>query len=389
MRETETFTLAFLFAFFYKSCYLAQIFIEQIMQSNTQELKNFEFGNVTDTGCVRQNNEDYLGYFQTPNGHLFVVCDGMGGHQAGEKASQLSVEVFKNFFSTTYYNSPQEALYQAAQQANQVVYETAQKFSDFAGMGTTLVAALIRDNAIFYVHIGDSRLYYYEQQSQTLHRITKDHSFVQELVDKGIIAEAEAELHPRKNEIKRAVGINPEVEPEVGLYPIQPADNDLMLLCSDGLNSMISDQQIKDIITDSSLKIMQKAQKLVEAAKSAGGYDNITVQLVRFYAQNRSKAILPREKSSFQQEKKPIKAKKKTYYVLSGALLLILVVGYWLTNYMNNPSKQDVKKDSVQNVMEENISLTQPKIDTSSKDSAKKTSRPKEKKTEETKKSKK
>ncbi|GAB4127977.1 MAG: hypothetical protein OHK0045_16660 [Raineya sp.] len=360
------------------------------MQSNTQELKNFEFGNVTDTGCVRPNNEDYLGYFQTPNGHLFVVCDGMGGHQAGEKASQLSVEVFKNFFNANYYNSPQEALYQAARQANQIVYETAQKFADFAGMGTTLVAALIRDNAIFYVHIGDSRLYYYEHHSQTLHRITKDHSFVQELVDKGIIAEAEAEFHPRKNEIRRAVGIHPEVEPEVGLYPIQPADNDLMLLCSDGLNSMISDQQIKEIITDNSLKIMQKAQKLVEAAKNAGGYDNVTVQLVRFYAQNRSKAILPTEKNSFQQEKKTMQTTKKhTYYVLGGALLLILVVGYWLTNYMNSPSKQDVKKDSIQNVMEENISLTQPKADTSSKDSTKKTSTPKEKNAKEVKKSKK
>lgn len=359
------------------------------MQINTQELKNFEFGNATDTGCVRQNNEDYLGYFQTQNGHLFVVCDGMGGHKAGEKASQLSVEVFKSFFSENYYHSPQEALYEAAKKANQVVYETAQKFSDFAGMGTTLVTALIRDNAVFYVHIGDSRLYYYEQNSQTLHRITKDHSFVQELVDKGIITDAEAELHPRKNEIKRAVGIHPDVEPEVGEYPIQPADNDLMLLCSDGLNGMISDEQIKEIITDNSLKIMQKTQKLVEAAKNAGGHDNITVQLIRFYAQNRKNAILTIEKTkSPQTEQKPIQKSKKnfTYYIFGGALLIVLFSGYWLINYNKNAQKREIKKDTLQNIMEEDISFTQPKTDSSLRDSFQKLTNPKDSSTSKNKK---
>jgi len=349
------------------------------MQTNTQELKNFEFGNATDAGCVRPNNEDYLGYFQTQNGHLFVVCDGMGGHNAGEKASQLSVEVFKNFFNETYYHSPQEALYQAALKANQVVYETAQKYADFSGMGTTLVAALIRDNAVFYVHIGDSRLYYYEHHTQTLHRITKDHSFVQELVDAGIITDTEAESHPRKNEIKRAVGIHPEVEPEVCLFPLQPADNDLMLLCSDGLNSMISDQAIREIIADSSLKIMQKTQKLVEAAKNAGGYDNITVQLLRFYAQNRQKAVLPIKNNTFESAKKGGQVKKNyTYYFLGGGVVFALLFGYWLFDYYNNNKKNKMPKDTLQNIMEENIGATKPMTDSlPRKDTNKKTLSPK------------
>lgn len=334
------------------------------MQSNTQELKNFEFGNITDKGCVRPNNEDYMGYFQTQNGHLFVVCDGMGGHKAGEKASQLSVEVFKSFFSDTYHHNPQEALYQAACRANKVVYETAQKYSDFSGMGTTLVAALIRDNTVFYVHIGDSRLYYYEQSSQTLHRITKDHSFVQELVDAGIITDAEAENHPRKNEIKRAVGIHPEVEPDVCVLPLQPADNDLLLLCSDGLNSMISDGQIKEIVADSSLKIMPKTQKLVEAAKNAGGYDNITVQLIRFYAQNRSKAVIPTAKA-LQQISANTKANKNyKYYIVGGGLLGILLLGYWLIKPSDNTSKKtSPPKDTLQNIIEEDISAIRPLAD--------------------------
>jgi serine/threonine protein phosphatase PrpC len=350
------------------------------MQTNTQELKNFEFGNATDAGCVRPNNEDYLGYFQTQNGHLFVVCDGMGGHNAGEKASQLSVEVFKNFFTEKYYHSPQEALYEAARTANRVVYETSQKYAEFSGMGTTLVATLIRENAVFYVHIGDSRLYYYEQETQTLHRLTKDHSFVQELVDRGIITEAEAEHHPRKNEIKRAIGVQPDVEPEVCQYPLQPADNDFMLLCSDGLNSMISDEQIKTIITDKSLKIIQKAQKLIEAAKNAGGYDNITVQLLRFYAQNRQKAVLPIKNNTFESAKKGGQVKKNyAYYFLGGGLLLAILFGYWLFGYYNNNKKNKMPKDTLQNIMEENIGATKPMIDSlNRKDTNKKTISPKD-----------
>jgi len=276
----------------------------------------------------------------------------MGGHNAGEKASQLSVEVFKNFFTEKYYHSPQEALYEAARTANRVVYETSQKYAEFSGMGTTLVATLIRENAVFYVHIGDSRLYYYEQETQTLHRLTKDHSFVQELVDRGIISEAEAEHHPRKNEIKRAIGVQPDVEPEVCQYPLQPADNDFMLLCSDGLNSMISDEQIKKIITDKSLKIIQKAQKLIEAAKNAGGYDNITVQLLRFYGQNRSKAVLPQQNTqkSIGTDKnsntKTFRTKNRLFaYSLIG-LVVIALGAYLLFNSFSKQKANDTKTDT-------------------------------------------
>lgn len=305
------------------------------MQLSTQELKNFEFGNATDIGRVRSNNEDYLGYFETPNGYLFVICDGMGGHQAGEKASQLAVEFFKDFFNKDFYPSPQEALQRATVEANQLIYNTAQKYREYAGMGTTLVAALIRDNQVFYVHVGDSRLYYFESATKTLYRITKDHSFVQELVDRGIIKEEEAERHPRKNEILRSLGVSTEVIPDVGELPILPADNDLLLLCSDGLNSMINDAQIAKIITEKSLSILQRAQMLIEKANEAGGIDNITVQLIRFYAQHRKQATLPTNARKSISLKHPLQNKLTNninYYIVGiivGVLALLVATWAW------------------------------------------------------------
>jgi len=323
------------------------------METNTQELKNFEFGNATDVGCKRDNNEDYLGYFQTQNGHLFVVCDGMGGHQAGEKASQLTVEVFKRYFTEGYYPNPTEALQKATIEANKIVFETAQKYTEYAGMGTTLVAALIRDNQVYYVHVGDSRLYLYEQETQKLHRITKDHSFVQQLVDNGVISDLEAESHPRKNEILRALGVNNIVEPEVGISAILPADNDLMLLCSDGLNSMILDSQIQGIIADNSQNILQRTKNLIESAKQAGGYDNITVQLIRFYAQNRKKTVFFEKKAENKQEEKPFKEIRNNQNVkkLIPIILFLgglIAFGIW---YMQNKNPFVEKVKQMQDTM--------------------------------------
>jgi serine/threonine protein phosphatase PrpC len=358
------------------------------METNTQELKNFEFGNATDVGCRRENNEDYLGYFETPNGYLFVVCDGMGGHQAGEKASQLAVEVFKRFFTETVHNDLKEALWKATVEANRVIYETAQKYKEYAGMGTTLVAAIVKDNQVFYVHVGDSRLYFYEKNTKKLHRITKDHSFVQQLVDNGIITEAEAEAHPRKNEILRALGIDKTVTPEVGVAPILPADNDLMLLCSDGLNSMIADTQIQDIITEDTQSILQRTLKLVESAKNAGGHDNITAQLVRFYAQGRKDAKLPpgvttnpHTPPASNSSKKQFVVPKKVFWGVSVIALLLVVFAFYIWDTNKNDKKQEKtpKKDTLQAINEDTLSKKQPKKtipeDSVSKKEEKKTTR--------------
>lgn len=339
------------------------------MKLNTQELKNFEFGNATDVGCVREGNEDYLGYFQVPNGHLFIVCDGMGGHLAGETASQLAVETFKDYFYRKHYENPQQALFDATIEANRVIFQASQNIAQYAGMGTTLVATLIENNQVFYVHVGDSRLYYLENQTNTLHRITKDHSFVQTLVDKNIIQDHEAEFHPRKNEILQALGVKAVVEPDVSKLPILPANGDIMLLCSDGLNGMINDETIKNIIIKNEIHLIERTQQLIESAKKAGGTDNITAQLIKFYAQNREKSVMPsvatpiivhtsavvsasvtptsnisientsKEKQGFE-EKKPFNTKK----IIIPAVILVVFLGFFLMNFFQNKAETEKKQ---------------------------------------------
>ncbi len=338
------------------------------MKLNTQELKNFEFGNATDVGCVREINEDYLGYFQVPNGHLFIVCDGMGGHLAGETASQLAVETFKDFFYKKHYQDPQKALFEATIDANRIIFQASQSIPQCAGMGTTLVATLIENNQIFYVHVGDSRLYYFENQTNTLHRITKDHSFVQTLVDKNIIQDHEAEFHPRKNEILQALGVKETVEPEVCKLPILPANGDIMLLCSDGLNGMINDETIKNIIIQNEIHLIERTQKLIESAKQAGGTDNITAQLVKFYAQSREKSVIPSVSAHIHTTtampmvasanapalasanatpnenqkliKKPFNIKK----IAIPAVILVVFLGFFVMNFFQNKAETERKQ---------------------------------------------
>jgi PPM family protein phosphatase len=241
--------------------------------------RGFQFGNHTDIGKVRQANEDYLGYFETVNGYLFVVCDGMGGHVGGATASQLAVESIRTFFEHGRYDQLSEALRQSILYANQQILAFASQNPHLRGMGTTCVVVIVREGMAYYAHAGDSRIYL--QTNRRLIRLTKDHSVVQQMVDAGMITEEEAENHPRKNEITQALGTMPQLEVAVCEKPLHPANNDILLLCTDGLNGMISDKSIENVLNEQ-LSVQHKALKLVEMANEAGGYDNITVQLIQF-----------------------------------------------------------------------------------------------------------
>ncbi len=370
------------------------------MKLNTQELKNFEFGNATDVGCVRDINEDYLGYFQVPNGHLFIVCDGMGGHLAGETASQLAVETFKDYFFKKHYDNPQKALFDATIEANRIIFQASQNIPQCAGMGTTLVATLIENNEVFYVHVGDSRLYYFENQTNTLHRITKDHSFVQQLVDNNAIKDHEMEFHPRKNEILQALGVKSVVEPDVCKLPILPVNDDIMLLCSDGLNGMINDEAIKNIIIQNEIHLIERTQNLIESAKQAGGTDNITAQLIKFYAQNRKKTILPSVNltaptpvfaldmpmptsapiseipniSVKNQQKSQFNAKK----IIISAVVLVVFLGFFVLNFFQNKAETEKKQkekiakfmaDSLQRKNDSLVKIVKENLEKDTKDS--------------------
>jgi serine/threonine protein phosphatase PrpC len=237
------------------------------------------FGNHTSIGHVRTANEDAFGNWLTPNGHLFVVCDGMGGHIGGAIASQSAVATIYQTMAAQPYPSAPVAIRHCLEQANKKLHTIIQGNPSLQGMGTTAVVVLIQGDTAFYGHIGDSRIYLYRDGS--LRRLTKDHSFVQSLVDQGHITAEEAEKHPRKNEIYRALGISEPIDPTVSQAAINLQPGDSLILCTDGVNGMIGDRAIATVLAESNLSAQQQAEKLVQLADKAGGHDNATVQIIQ------------------------------------------------------------------------------------------------------------
>ena len=244
----------------------------------------------THVGNKRPDNEDFLGYSDTPNGLVYIVCDGMGGHVGGATASQLAVKSIIDFFSEKPYENIYVALSEAIVFANQEILKKAANEPELKGMGTTCTVLVAREPEIFIAHVGDSRIYL--QSGDKLSRLTKDHSFVQDLVDQGVISDDEAESHPRKNQILKALGINQNLEPTVHSAPIHPSSGDKFLLCSDGLNGEINDEKIKNIF-NSSNDINSVGSELVKAALKAGGKDNVTVEIIEVLTSPFEKSVFP------------------------------------------------------------------------------------------------
>ncbi|GMO14780.1 MAG: hypothetical protein Pg6A_00650 [Termitinemataceae bacterium] len=245
---------------------------------------NFGFcltGIYSDTGRVRKANEDSMDVFETANMKVFVVCDGMGGAAGGQVASQTAVAAIKNFMLNHIFSDPCEAIHNSIIAANDAIIKRAQTQSELKGMGSTCVMLVVTSSGkVYYGHTGDSRIYIVANHQIT--QLTKDHSYVQTLVDEGKISKAEAEHHPRKNEITNALGFPGMKPPDLCIEPIEPEAGNCFLLCSDGLSGMIDDRKIERIVSKHDINIQQRAKKLVEMANEAGGKDNITVQLVEF-----------------------------------------------------------------------------------------------------------
>ena len=224
----------------------------------------------TDTGRQRSANED--SYFA--RAPVFAVADGMGGAQAGEVASRIAAGAFER---SQIGDEPAEAqLEQIATSANREIHELAQRDSTRAGMGTTLTAALFRDDELAVGHVGDSRAYVLREGQ--LKRLTKDHSLVEELRRQGRLTEEEAEEHPQRSIITRALGPEPDVKVDTMTFPAK--DGDVFLLCSDGLTTMVSDAEIREILVGA--RSMRSAvNKLIDAANGGGGRDNITAVAFR------------------------------------------------------------------------------------------------------------
>ena len=224
----------------------------------------------TDTGRQRRDNEDSA--FARPP--VFVVADGMGGAQAGEVASRIAIEAFEQGLPGD--GSPEERLAMRVREANHQIYERAKADRGRAGMGTTLTAAYVGDAHVAIAHVGDSRAYLF--RDGTLQRLTQDHSLVDELVRRGKLTEEEAAEHPQRSIITRALGPEPDVEVDTWTYPGRSGD--VILLCSDGLTSMISEERVRAIL-DSHENLDAAGETLINEANEAGGRDNITVVLFR------------------------------------------------------------------------------------------------------------
>lgn len=233
---------------------------------------------VTDVGQKRQVNQDYVYASDEPVGNLpnlFVVADGMGGHNAGDFASSCAVQTLVHAIQKDENQNPIKIIRNAVEEANRKVLEEANLHAEMSGMGTTMVLVTIIDDYAYVANVGDSRLYLIEDQ---ILQITKDHSLVQEMVRRGLITREEAKDHPDKNIITRVLGIGPEVE--VDFFDIHLKSSSVLLLCSDGLSNMVSDEDIWRII-NTSRELKEAGVRLVSLANENGGKDNIAVVLVQ------------------------------------------------------------------------------------------------------------
>jgi protein phosphatase len=242
-----------------------------------------EIATATHSGMVRSHNEDSIAADAAVG--LAVLADGMGGYNAGEVASgiavaMISAEIKKNLAAIAGeldVATAEKLVGEHAVRANNAIFQASQSQPQYAGMGTTLVVALWHDDHMIVGHIGDSRLY--RMRGSKLEQVTRDHSLLQEQIDSGLITKEQARHSQNKNLVTRAVGIDPEVDAEVHSYPVQAGD--IYLLCSDGLNDMVTDEDMELTLSSLQANLPLAAEQLVQQANDNGGRDNVSVILVR------------------------------------------------------------------------------------------------------------
>lgn len=232
---------------------------------------------ITDRGKIREHNEDSGGVFENENGlFLAVVADGMGGHQAGDVASELTIECLKTKFQDAEIEDVERWFARVIKETNDHLLDYADDHPECRGMGTTVVCAFCAPEFVTISHVGDSRGYVLREDG--LRQVTKDHSLVNELLRQGEISEEEAAVHPRKHVLLQALGTEDDTEPET--ETVEWGAGDIVFLCSDGLTNNVSDEQLERVLRSEST-MQEKAKELTELANRAGGDDNITLTLVR------------------------------------------------------------------------------------------------------------
>jgi serine/threonine protein phosphatase PrpC len=255
-----------------------------------------EISSQSDIGCVRQNNEDSFGYWEPEDdqqflrkGRVAVVADGMGGYEGGQEASRLAVETLLAVYRDFAGDDPRQALVEGLQAAHAGIRQYSFAHPELRGMGTTCTAAAIvraahegadgdaQYDALYYVHVGDSRLYLIRDGQIT--RVTRDHSYVGRLVESGLITAEQAETHPQRNILTAALGTNPDLIMDSPEHPEPLRPEDVLVICTDGLWGQMHDAEILDAVENKSAE--QAGRDLIGLARERGGPDNITVEILR------------------------------------------------------------------------------------------------------------
>ena len=243
-----------------------------------------EVAGLSDLGCQRENNEDSYSYWEpagdaefAQKGRLAVVADGMGGHEGGQEASRIAVEVIQETYADTPATDPQALLTAGFQEAHKRMQSYAIAHPKLRGMGTTATAVVVLTDRLYYAHIGDSRLY--RVNKEEVIRLTHDHSYVGRLVESGVITPEEAEAHPQRNILTAALGAGAEIAVESPELPIALKTGDSLVLCTDGLWGQVTDVELQRAVVQNPPAAACRA--LVNLARERGGPDNITVQVLR------------------------------------------------------------------------------------------------------------
>ena len=254
---------------------------------STNPKPGIEAASLTDVGLLRSDNEDSYLYWEPESedafrrkGRLAVVADGMGGYEGGQEASRLAVETVRYVYDKKFGSDPQASLVEGLQSAHQSIQRYAEEHPQFMGMGTTCTALAIVDHQLYFAHIGDSRLYL--ARGKDLSRLTRDHSYVGRLVETGIVRSEDAESHPQRHILTAALGSGHEITPDAPEHPILLQEGDQLILCTDGLWSVVGEQEISRAVQNHSPG--DACQSLVRKALEYGGPDNVTLIILRISA---------------------------------------------------------------------------------------------------------
>lgn len=311
---------------------------------------------ASDVGIKRTNNEDAYGSCATSIGKVYIVCDGMGGHAGGERASEIAVSTIQSYFQESFGEVIPLAISEALKHANRNIWDEAQNNPELSGMGTTCILAFLHNNGDVYLgHVGDSRCYHFNENNELL-VLTKDHSYVQFLIETGDVDVEAAFDHPAKNRILKALGIDSDVTPTITQEPYRFGAKNSLLLCTDGLNDMLRDEEIRQIMMKNNLP-EEQVEKLIQSALDKGGKDNVTVTAIQIIESPFGGGI--------QLEKTPKKNKRK----LLGAIFFLVIFAFSFTYVIflskdeaelnENPKEGELREENVRkdSIPEKNMTI--------------------------------